>query len=143
MAGSSPIPTGDRPPTRSWPCSSRDRIGSSTSFPRQDLWLFAITEHLRSRFWSLAGGLGGSAEGDDWFPRFARELAEFARFKGLPLSPSCTFDLKVSQAGQPSTRIDAAAGDARLAGLDLDRPDSGPRRSAGSTWATNRPGWSS
>jgi len=95
--------------------------------PRQDLWLFAITEHLRSRFWSLAGGLGGSAEGDDWFPRFARELAEFARFKGLPLSPSCTFDLKVSQAGQPSTRIDAAAGDARLAGLDLDRPDSGPR----------------
>ncbi len=97
-------------------------------FPRQDLCLFAITEHLRSRFWSLAqGGLGGSAEGDDWFPRFARELAEFARFKGLPLSPSCTFDLKVSQAGQPSTRIDAAAGDARLAGLDLDRPDSGPR----------------
>ncbi|MGA7497785.1 MAG: hypothetical protein WBX00_13760, partial [Isosphaeraceae bacterium] len=68
-------------------------------FPRQDLCLFAITEHLRSRFWSLAqGGLGGSAEGDDWFPRFARELAEFARFKGLPLSPSCTFDLKVSQA---------------------------------------------
>ena len=113
-------------------------------FPRQDLCLFAITEHLRSRFWSLAqGGLGGSAEGDDWFPRFARELAEFARFKGLPLSPSCTFDLKVSQAGQPSTRIDAAAGDARLAGLDLDRPDSGPRRSVGSTWATNRPGWSS
>jgi hypothetical protein len=97
-------------------------------FPIQDLCLFAITEHLRSRFWSLAqGGLGGSAEGDDWFPRFARELAEFARFKGLPLSPSCTFDLKVSQAGQPSTRIDAAAGDARLAGLDLDRPDSGPR----------------
>ena len=97
-------------------------------FPRQDLCLFAITEHLRSRFWSLAqGGLGGSAEGDDWFPHFARELAEFARFKGLPLSPSCTFDLKVSQAGQPSTRIDAAAGDARLAGLDLDRPDSGLR----------------
>ena len=31
MAGSSPIPTGDRPPTRSSPCSSRDRIGSSTS----------------------------------------------------------------------------------------------------------------
>jgi hypothetical protein len=97
-------------------------------FPTQDLCLFAITEHLRSRFWSLAqGGLGGSAEGDDWFSRFARDLAEFARFKGLPLPPSCTFDLKVSKSGQPSTRIDAAAGDGRLAGLDLDRPDSGPR----------------
>lgn len=97
-------------------------------FPLEDLCLFAITEHLRSRFWSLAqGGLGGSAERGDWSLRFARELIEFARFKGLPLSPSCTFDLKISQAGQPSTRIDAAAGDSRLAGLDLDRLDSGPR----------------
>jgi hypothetical protein len=97
-------------------------------FPRQDLCLFAITEHLRCRFWSLAQrGLGGSVEGDDWFPGFARELAEFARFKGLPLSRTSTFDLRVSQAGQPSTRIDAEARAVRLAGLDLDRPESGPR----------------
>jgi len=102
--------------------------GLTHEFPRHHLCLFAITEHMRSRFWSLAQtGLRESAEGDDWFRSFARELVEFAQFKGLPLSRACTFDLKVSQSGQSSTRVDAEKGDARLAGLDLDCPDPGPR----------------
>jgi hypothetical protein len=97
-------------------------------FPREDLCLFAITEHLRSRFWSLAErDEGGSGDRVDWFPRFASELAEFARFKGLPVSPSYALDLKISRAGQPSTRLDDAGRELRLGGLGFDDSDSDRR----------------
>ena len=91
------------------------------SFPSDALCLFAITEHLRSRWWTLAeAGMGSPDAGGDWFTGYARGLGEFARFKGLPLPPSCSFTVAISSAGQPSTRIDTGSAVPRLAGLDFN-----------------------
>jgi hypothetical protein len=68
------------------------------AFPEGDLALFAITEPLRAKWWTLAEASFGSAQ-NDWFTGFANELAEFARFKGLPLPTTCTFDALVNDVG--------------------------------------------
>jgi hypothetical protein len=70
----------------------------SSNFPEADVALFAITEPLRARWWTLAEAAFGSAQ-NDWFAGFANELAEFARFKGLPLPLTCTFDVLVNDVG--------------------------------------------
>lgn len=91
---------------------------SSEMFPDDDVGLFSITERLRTRWWNLAGTAAGSpGAGDDWFTSYVREIAEFAQFKGLPLPPSCCFEVVISPQDHPSTRIDASSEVPRLAGL--------------------------
>jgi len=90
----------------------------SESFPGDDVGLFSITERLRTRWWNLAEtGAGSPGAGDNWFTSYVRQIAEFARFKGLPLPSSCFFEAVISPQDQRSTRIDASSEVPRLAGL--------------------------
>jgi hypothetical protein len=104
-------------------------------FRREALSLFHVPEHLRRRWWDLAARQGNPAGIDaEGFQAFLRGVIDFCRFKGLPLLPSCAFDLVVTAPGRPSTRVDAAAG--CLAGLAFDPP---PTRSLPPAEGTARP----
>lgn len=81
------------------------------------LCLFSIPEHLRSRWWTLAEG--GLEQAEAWVPAFAREVASFLQFKGLPIPAGCAFDVVVTEAGQPATRADSASGERLGLGFDL------------------------
>jgi hypothetical protein len=90
-------------------------------FRPEALSLFHVPEHLRRRWWDLAARQGNPAAIDaEGFQAFLRAVVDFCGFKGLPLLPSCAFDLVVAAPGQASTRVDAAAG--CLAGLAFDPP---------------------
>jgi hypothetical protein len=62
-----------------------------------DVCLWTIPEHLRAKWWDLAArqvetlpsGLEGMAG-------FARAVADFAQFKGVPLPAECTFDVTLA-----------------------------------------------
>jgi hypothetical protein len=95
---------------------------SATVFPGDDVSLFAMTERLRARWWDLAAaGMGRPGSGDEWFTSYAREVTEFARFKGLPLSSKCSIEAIVSPAGQPSTRTVLGPEGVQLAGLSFSK----------------------
>jgi hypothetical protein len=90
-------------------------------FRREALSLFHVPEHLRRRWWDLAARQGNPAGIDaEGFRAFLRGVVDFCRFKGLPLPPTCAFDVVVTAPGRASTRVDAAAG--CLAGLAFDLP---------------------
>jgi hypothetical protein len=74
------------------------------------LSLFAVAEHLRSRFWdvlALAPEKGEVPAGA--FDAFVRELAGFLAFKQLPVPAGAVFDLVVSQPGQTALLDEAPA----------------------------------
>jgi hypothetical protein len=94
-------------------------------FRREALSLFHVPEHLRRRWWDLAARQDNPAGIDAAaFQGFLRDVVDFCRFKGLPLLPTCAFDVVATAPGRPSTRVDAAAG--RLAGLAFDLPPTCP-----------------
>src|SRR5262249_28185872 len=73
------------------------------------------------RWWDLAVRQGNPAGIDaEGFGAFLRGVIDFCRFKGLPLLPTCAFDVVVTAPGRASTRVDAAAG--CMAGLAFDLP---------------------
>ena len=90
-----------RLPTR-WPCSDHRAIAVA---------VLGIDGEWRTR--------------TDWFTGYARELTEFARFKGLPLPPRA-FSVALTPAGQPSTRPDPTSPVPRLAGLTCSGPSTTP-----------------
>jgi hypothetical protein len=91
------------------------------SFQREALSLFHVPEHLRRRWWDLAARQGNPAGIDaEGFQAFLRDVVDFCRFKGLPLLPTCVFDVVVTAPGRASTRVDPVAG--CLAGLAFDLP---------------------
>jgi hypothetical protein len=99
--------------------------GAPDGFRREALSLFHVPGHLRRRWWDLAARQGNPAGIDaEGFGAFLREVADFCRFKGLPLLPACAFDVVVTAPGRASTRVDAAAG--CLAGLAFDLPPACP-----------------
>jgi hypothetical protein len=93
-------------------------------FRRESLSLFHVPEYLRRRWWDLAARQGNPAAIDaEGFRAFLRGVIDFCRFKGLPLPPTCAFEIVVTAPGRASTRVDAAAG--CLAGLAFDLPPTG------------------
>lgn len=86
-------------------CSLLVATESSDDAWHHDLCLFAIPEHLRARWWELAARqaetLPAPLEGME---SFAREIAEFAHFKRVPLPRQCTFDVTLSAAETPAGR---------------------------------------
>jgi hypothetical protein len=91
------------------------------AFRREALSLFHVPEHLRRRWWDLAARQGNPAAIDaEALQVFLRGVVDFCSFKGLPLLPTCAFDVVVTAPGRPSTRVDAAA--ACLGGLAFDLP---------------------
>jgi hypothetical protein len=98
---------------------------ASDGFRREALSLFHVPGHLRRLWWDLAARQGNPAGIDpEGFQAFLRGVVDFCRFKGLPLLPSCAFDLVVTAPGRASTRVDASAG--CLAGLAFDLPPTCP-----------------
>jgi hypothetical protein len=94
-------------------------------FRREALSLFHVPGHLRRRWWDLAARQGNPTGIDaEAFQAFLRGVVEFCRFKGLPLLPTCAFDVVVTAPGRASTRVDGAAG--CLAGLEFDLPPTCP-----------------
>jgi hypothetical protein len=90
-------------------------------FRRNALSLFHVPEHLRRGWWELAARQGNPAGVDaEGFQAFLRGVIDFCRFKGLPLLPTCAFDVVVTAPGRASTRVDEAA--CCLAGLAFDLP---------------------
>ena len=88
---------------------------------REALSLFRLPEHLRRRWWDLAARQDNPAAIEvAAFQSFLRDVVAFCRFKGLPLLPTCAFDVVVTAPGRASTRVDTAAG--CLAGLAFDLP---------------------
>src|SRR6516165_331297 len=74
-------------------------------FRREALSLFRVPEHLRRRWWDLAARQGNPAGMDaEGFQAFLRAVVDFCRFKGLPLLPTCAFDVVVTAPGRTSTR---------------------------------------
>jgi len=68
--------------------------------------LFALPSHIVDRWWQAVddeGAASGAA-----FERFVHETVDFFRFKQMPLPDSCSFDVRVSRAGQRSTRLDTS-----------------------------------
>jgi hypothetical protein len=98
--------------------------GVADGFRRDALSLFHVPEHLRRRWWDLAVRQGNPAAIDaEAIQAYLRDVVAFCRFKGLPLLPSCAFDVVVTAPGRASTRVDVAAG--CLAGLGFDPPPEG------------------
>jgi hypothetical protein len=94
-------------------------------FRREALSLLHVPGHLRRRWWDLAARQGDPAGIDaKAFQAFLRDFVDFCRFKGLPLLPTCAFDVVVTAPGRESTRVDGAAG--CLAGLGFDLPSNCP-----------------
>jgi hypothetical protein len=105
-------------------------------FRREALSLFHVPEHLRRRWWDLAARQGNPAGIEaEGFQAFLRGVVDFCGFKGLPLLPTCAFDVVVTAPGRASTRVDAAAG--CLAGLAFNLPPTCSVPPAGGT--TPRP----
>jgi hypothetical protein len=70
-------------------------------FRPEALSLFHVPEHLRRRWWDLAARQGDPAGIDaEGFRAFLRDVVDFCRFKGLPLPPTCAFDLVVTAPGR-------------------------------------------
>jgi hypothetical protein len=65
--------------------------------------LFAIPEHLRSRFWAVLTEQAATGAGD--FVAFANDLSRFLAFKGLPPPENAVVELLVQDA---SGRVEAA-----------------------------------
>jgi hypothetical protein len=94
--------------------------------PGEDAWqrhvcLFAIPAHLRSRWWEMAARqVEERSAGTPDITEFARAVADFARFKRLPLPPRCSFEVVLTPPGQASTRRgDAAASPPTVAAINL------------------------
>lgn len=69
---------------------------------------FSVPNHLRAAWWQAADGIdeNGAASA---YENFVAQTVEFLRFKDLPLPESCSFDVRVSQPGRRSTRLDPTA----------------------------------
>jgi hypothetical protein len=94
-------------------------------FRTDALSLFHVPEQLRRRWWDLAARQADPAGLDaEGFQAFLRAVVDFCRFKGVPLPPTCAFDVVAAAPGRASTRVDAAAG--CLAGLAFDLPPACP-----------------
>jgi hypothetical protein len=79
--------------------------GPSAEVWRQHLCIFAIPEHLRGVWWELAARqVETLSAGLDGIEAFARAVADFAQFKGVPLPPQCAFEVTLTPpAGRPSS----------------------------------------
>src|SRR5262249_52449541 len=78
-------------------------------FRREALSRSPVPEPLPRRWWDLAARQGNPAGIDPaGFQDFLRGVVAFCRFKGLPLLPTCAFDVVVTAPGRASTRVDAA-----------------------------------
>jgi hypothetical protein len=98
---------------------------AADGFRQEALLLFHVPGHLRRRWWDLAARQGNPTGIDaEGFGAFLRDVVDFCRFKGLPLLPTCAFDVVVTAPGRASTRVDAAA--SCLAGLAFDLPPTCP-----------------
>jgi hypothetical protein len=84
------------PSVASKTATSEDRGPSGESW-RHDLCVFAIPDHLRAVWWELAAKqvetLPAGLEG---LEPFARAVADFAQFKGVPLPPQCAFEVTLT-----------------------------------------------
>jgi len=111
------------PPATPQAASGDDCRPSEESW-RQDLCVFAIPEHLRAVWWELAARqvetLPAGLEGME---AFARAVADFAQFKGVPLPPQCAFEVTLTPAAGPptSTSMGAIETPARAPILHLSR----------------------
>ena len=92
--------------------------GREVALPPTHLGLMQVPERLRRAWWACAER-GGSAADADFEPVFV-EMAEFLRFKGLPLPERVHLEVAVSAPGLRSTRVGA---DGAPLGLGFgDRP---------------------
>jgi len=116
------------PPERSWhPASESERsvlVASETSADawRKDVCLFAIPEHLRAKWWQMAARqVEKLPAGLDGMEPFARAIADFAQFKGVPLPPQCAFEVTLTSPADPPGSTSAGAIEATTAGDVLQR----------------------
>ena len=98
-------------PDPTWhPASDSERTLLVASELSPDAWpqhvcLFAIPEHLLAKWWELAAGqVETLPTGLDGMAPFARAVADFAQFKGVPLPQQCSFEVTATApAGLPTT----------------------------------------
>lgn len=91
-------------------------VSSGEGVEAEEMLLFALPDRLRLSWWEQAeDGPTSAGAASAGFVEFARKVDEFLRFKGLPLPPSCLYEVVATAPGQDSTRLDAARGG--LAGL--------------------------
>jgi hypothetical protein len=83
--------------TASLPILGETPLTADGPFPTDAVALLSIPDHLRSRWWEI------TARGEP-FDDFGRAMAEYLRFKGVPLPPMCSFAALAVAPGQPSTR---------------------------------------
>lgn len=73
--------------------------------------LFNLPSHVAALWWEAAEAVD-TAGGGASYERFVGQVVELLQFKQMPLPESCGFDVRVSQPGMRSTRLDARSGDA-------------------------------
>jgi hypothetical protein len=82
-----------------------DGEAAAAADPAGYLQAFSLPRHLHERWWELADQLAaGPMEELPAYQTFAREVASFLGFKGLPLPPRCTFDVVLAPAGAAPDR---------------------------------------
>lgn len=100
---------------------------AGAALPADTGGLFTLPQHVADLWWKAAEEVEAGSAAGGGYQRFVDESVAFLRFKQLPLPDSCSFDVRVSQAGQRSTRLDATG--SRLCGLGFGSLAQAPHRS--------------